>query len=512
MKKNISNFLNTHNYIVVLSIFALGCFFRLYKFATIPFGINHDGSLFGLAAIDLWQKLPNLTPFYTGWIGETMYHYILGINFLIFGISPETIKLTGAIIGIISLSVFYFLAINVQKKQAALFSLFFLSISGLHIIMGKSGWSVILIPLFQSLTSAFLLLSLRSKKITCWAITGLLLGLSLYTYGAARIFPVAVFVSIFAYAIYKKEPTKPLIKRVIIMTTVFVLVSLPLILFAKNNWETFTSRMNHLSITNTIKRENSFQPVLSNVFTSTKMLHFRANGDDFFVNEPLLELIPGIIFIIGLITAFKKIQKYHYAFILIWFLLGFIPGILSAPNGNHNFAILAPAYLIIGEGTAAIFFLIKEKSKNINLAYSALVLIILFAVIDMSNQYFGPNRREIFGFYPETTIVAQYMDIYKSNYNFYLTDNYPRDPLKFITFESGDPFVEHLVWLENGYDFLAVKKQDSKGLMFFMFETAENQQLAKALVSKFPNAKKYNLWYKDTNINRPASLVVEVEP
>jgi hypothetical protein len=492
-------------------IFALGCFLRLFKFTVIPFGLNHDASLNGLVAIDLWQKLPQYTPYYTGWVGETLYHYWLIINFIFFGISPTTIKLASIIIGIITLPFFYILARNLQGKKAALFSLFFLAISGWHITMSKVGWLAILVPLFQSITFFFLYKALKQNKRWFWIGTGISLAITLNTYGAARIIPIIVIFIMFFWYIKNKELFKKAYKNIFYFIIAFLIVVFPLFQFAFKNWNTYNGRANFLSVTNRIKETHSLNPVFDNIRISIGILHYRANGDDFFVNEPLLEKIPEYLFIVGFIYILFTIRNIEQFIIASWLFLGFLPGILSVPNGNHDFSILVPVYLIIGQGANLVLIATRRFSKQISkIGYILIALILILSINDTYQQYFSKNRREIFGLYPEATIVANYMKK-NINYDFYLTDNYPRDILTFITYTSGSPFQKKYTWFQNGSEFLTINRGNN-GLMFFMFADPQNELLASSLQQKFLDSKKIYLPYVDDNISRIASLIVIVPP
>jgi hypothetical protein len=499
------------NQFLFFTIFALGCFLRLFKFNTIPFGLNHDASLNGLVAIDLWQKLPQYTPYYIGWVGETFYHYWLDLNFMIFGISPTTIKLASIIIGIATLPFFYLLAKNLQGKTTALFSSFFLVISGWHMTMSKVGWLAILVPLLQSITFIFLYKALKNNKKLDWIGAGIFLALTLNSYGAARITPLILIVIVFFWYIKHKTNFKRFYKNIFYLAIAFSIVFSPLLNFAINNPKTYNGRANYLSVTNQIKETRSIKPLFDNIKISLGMLHYRANGDDFFVNEPLLEKIPGYLFIIGFIYILFTLKRIESFIIFSWLVLGFVPGILSVPNGNHDFSILVPTYLIVGQGTKSILNLLKIF-LNKKLSYTLITLILLLSLFDIYQQYFSKNQREIFGFYPEATIVANYMKDNMNQYDFYLTDNYPRDILTFIMYKNGNPFVKNYNWLENGFDFLDVDNGRNKGLMFFMFPNQQNEELASYLQKKFPNSKKLYLPYINSNISRIASLVIVVPP
>lgn len=501
----------TSSLIIPFLILLVGVFFRLYKIVSVPFGLNHDAALNGLAAIDLWNKLPEYLPFYHGWIGETFYLYYLGSIFHLFGASALTLRLASVAIGIFTLPIFYLLARKLQNKLSAALSLFFLAISGWHITMSKAGWTVIIVPLTQCFFFLFFYLALTKNSLRFWIISGITLALTLNTYGAGRITAI-IFLVIFIFWTVKNRPKiKLILSKLIIFSLLFGIFIYPLFNFAIRNWEDYNSRADFLFVGNKMKQMNSITPLVDNLKISFGMLHSRANGNDFFVNEPLLEKIPGYLFFLGLIYLIFNFKKLESFFILSWFFLGFIPGILSVPNGNHDFTILAPLYLIIGQGTFSVIVLFRKfTARYFKLSYVMLAIIILLSTVEAYNQYLSPLRRVIWGFYPETTIVANFMNVNKSKFEYYLIDNYPRDALTFLTYSGGDPFHRNYTWFEKPEDFFTVEQNSNKGLMFFMTGIPQNIEIRDRLLSKFPNSYSKKIIYSDDNINRIASIVVVV--
>jgi hypothetical protein len=141
-----------------------------------------------------------------------------------------------------------------------------------------------------------------------------------------------------------------------------------------------------------------------------------------------------------------------------------------------------------------------------------LVVSILVTGYQTYYDYFSPYRKDYYGFYPETLIIANFIRQNLGKYNFYLTDNYPRDATTFTTYTSGDPWLKKYTWIEKNTDLLSVEQLDKKGLMFFMFPNPQNQPIAQGLLSKFPSSYKLEIPYQSGATAKIASLVVIVPP
>lgn len=231
-------------------------------------------------------------------------------------------------------------------------------------------------------------------------------------------------------------------------------------------------------------------------------------------------------FVLALVKIFKD-KRENYGFILLWFLASLIPGILSVPNGNRGIGTVPTVYLLIALGLIFSASLMSRVLKKRRKLFSCLFITTFLLVTALSTyqNYLGPNRKEISGFYPGTFIVTQYIRTIWDKYDVYLTDNYPRETLTYLLYKDDSPFKKNYTWLENRYAFLEINrnlahlsqqgavlgaKEPKKGTAFFMFATPENESLAQTLLNTHPNAQKFYLWYNNSNTHRKASLVILV--
>ena len=131
----------------------------------------------------------------------------------------------------------------------------------------------------------------------------------------------------------------------------------------------------------------------------------------------------------------------------------------------------------------------------------------MFAVYNTYELYLSSKRVELWGFYPETLVVGEFMKNNDKFYNFYLTDNFPRDTLTYLTYKTGDPFIKNYEWFENKEDLLDVGLKNDKKNVFIMFDTKNNLQFINKLKVEYPEGKIGKLKYVDDNINRSAALL-----
>lgn len=505
--------------ILFLSILSTAIFFRLYKLSTIPFGLNNDSAWEGSAAIQIMNgNIADYLPYAAeGWRGEGIVRAIVAYFTIFFGNDPITIKLSTVIFGIALVIVIYVFIKRFFGYQLALLTSFFIAISGWHITFSKTGWRAVTVPFFTTLIFYFLFKGFESKKPIHFILSGAFLSIvSLYTYDAARAIPILFAIWIVIEFLTRKKFIKTYGKNLIFLFISCIVVSAPMLYYAFNNFENFKSRSDFLFIGHQIEIEGNITPLINNITTSLLLFNDKANGNDFFIFEPLVDFPVSLLIPIGLLITlliiFTKKNKY-YLFMVVWFLVCLLPGILSVPNGNRAIGTIPSVYFFAAVGIwIPAQYLIKKYKDFKSLILIGIILFCLFSAFGSYRDYLGPQRRELAGFYPETLVTTNYIKTIIDTHDIYLTDNYPRELLTYYLYRGGDAFVHNYTWVESNYMLLDANKKPGRGIAFFMFAIPENEAVANSLLKKFPKSHKFYLWYDNDNIHRQASLVVKVNP
>lgn len=175
--------------ILLCLIFIIGILVRLVCIDILPKGLNQDEASAGYEAfsilnegVDRHNKSFPVQFIAWGSGQNVLYSYIMTIFIAIFGNSVFAIRLPMAIVGCISLFVFYQLLKRNINKKVALIGLFFFAICPWHIMKSRWGLESNLFP-DLILWSVFLIVeALRSKKMLFWYIGFIILALSGYAY------------------------------------------------------------------------------------------------------------------------------------------------------------------------------------------------------------------------------------------------------------------------------------------------------------------------------------------
>lgn len=342
---------------------------------------------------------------------------------------------------------------------------------------------------------------------------------SLYTYDAGRILLLLLPIWIVITGVTSRNFFAKHKYGLLKIMVAFIVVSAPMIHYAFRHWENFIGRSNFVFVGNQVKQEGNLAPLWTNLKTTALLFTHRAKGNDFFINEPLVDKPVSWLLPIGFAVFLYKIlkeKKTAYLFILLWFIFSLLPGVLSLPNGNRTIGAIPTVYFFAAIGLVflADFAFKFYPKRKVLLSQAIIILFLLFSAFQTYHEYLGPNRREIPGFYPETNVVANYIKTIWDNYDIYLTDNYPRETLTYLLYKKGhDPFDKNYSWLEDRYALPTVARDlNYKGKALFMFAIPENESVAQIILKENPGAERHYLWYINGEIRRKASMVILIPP
>jgi len=501
----------------VLFLLILTAAFRLYQLTTIPYGLNNDAAWEGLAAIDIrngnWMQ--HIPYDQEGWRGEGIIR-ICVVGFMkFFGNDPITIKLSSALFGIGLVIPVFFLIRSLFSTQLGFLTAFFIATSGWHIIMSKSGWRAISVPFFTSCVLYIFFRMMKKQTYRLYILGGILLAATLYTYDAARIVPCLI-IFLLGYFFFTGHASSKHTDGLLIFISVCILTLYPLIFFAIDNWQSFIGRSDALFVGHTIQKTKSIAPLLENITTTALLFTHRANGNDFFINEPLLDQPAIWLFPIGLFMCFWEAirRKKTYQFMLLWFIAGLIPGVISMPNGNRVIGALPALYFFVALGTITVVKAILHvlELKDIA-ARSILILLCVFTVFITYSTYIGPTRKEIPGFYPETIAITNHIKTIRSTYNIVITTEYPWETLSFLLYEMGNPFEKNYQWVSpDTFSFDQNLLKPEKGIAIYCKDTAKNYQTIKKLFDSYPTMTKHSIFYPAPMIEKDAGIVILIPP
>ena len=231
-------------------IIVLGAFYRLYQIDVLPPGDGYDPAWYGVDALDILAgKLPIFLP--TNFGREVMFSYLTTLTVWLFGAVPAAIHIASALVGILTIPAIYLVAKELFAEEegvlgdyGALLAAFVLAVSYWHLSWSRFGVRAILIPLFACLTFYFLLRGFRTGSRWSYVLTGVVLGLGMYTYQAARIIPVVVVAGFIIHIAHQRRVSKQDVGNFLIVVGMSLLVFAPLGYYFLTHPGSFAERIN----------------------------------------------------------------------------------------------------------------------------------------------------------------------------------------------------------------------------------------------------------------------------
>jgi sugar lactone lactonase YvrE len=476
-------------------VLAVGAFFSFYGSDRFPPGLNHDAAWEGLYGIRILNGQPYTPYAIEAWGRETLTFYLRAASIWVLGPTPLAVWAPGMLLGFLTLPFFYWWARNMFGPRFALIATLLFGVSGWHLVFSRSGWRSDYQPFFTVLTCCFFIRGMLTAKPMDFVWAGVGLALTLNVYNAARVFP-ALFVLWLLAVRFQSWTGRGFRRRygvpLLFMAAAFAIVIAPLAWFAFNHWAAFQSRMVALRGQSTLAQA---------LRSSLLLFNFSGNGDDFFVAEPALEYPAAVLLVFGFLWALLKWKDERAQFLLLGMVVGLLPGLISRPNLNRDVGTMPFVYFFVGLGA---FYLAQQLRLAVprigrHLAVVSLCAVGVAAAASSFSQYLGSRPRPVWGFYPETTVVGNYIKRLVPDYAVWVGgDNYPRDTITYLTYTGGrDPMARNYTWVDNIGTLMRARfsAPPGKGLAFVLANNNQGQTVFSHLQQRYPNHNVEELRY-----------------
>jgi DNA-binding beta-propeller fold protein YncE/4-amino-4-deoxy-L-arabinose transferase-like glycosyltransferase len=483
-----------HEYVLAGAFCLLGVAFRTIHFSTVPAGMNHDAAFNGMFALHVLEGAPYTPYISAAWGRETLFMYLCAPLVAWLGNVPEAMQIAATLIGVATLPLFYLFARALCGPAAALVGLALLAVSGWHGVFSRVGWRMIMVPPFELIALFGLWRALESGARRYWLLTGAGAALAIYTYDAGRLVPLMVALLLIVFLLIDRDRRRVRLRGGMVVLAVFVIVGAPMLWYAATRFEQFNARAAHLAV----DEPQSGGP-LARVATTAAMFNYRGNGNDFFIDEPLLEPLTGVLFVFGVLVVLSRLSvvrgwgvggsdqpptpnpqppnpqplgRKPLVFLLIAMAVALLPGLLSVPNGNRCIAALPFVYVIIAIGSLALVDAVTLPLPAGTQRAAVLLLLgglIAVAGIETYREYLGAPRRRILGFGPAATAAGEYLRRFGEDYTRYvIAEDWPEYTLAYLSYNGGGtPLENHYVLGRRLEDIEArINRFGRKGLVF----------------------------------------------
>jgi 4-amino-4-deoxy-L-arabinose transferase-like glycosyltransferase len=350
---------------VVIGLMLIAFFFRVWMLNDVPPGLHHDEVIIGQVAKDILRG--HLGIFFTAGYGhEPLYHYVVAGMFGTMGANAFVLRLTSAFIAMLGLAATYVFVRRIFSPVVAVGALAWMSISLWPVFFARVGLRGITLPLFTTLTAYFLWKALFGRKTTesssfilhpsSFVLPGVLLGLSLYTYQASRVFPLIFglyLLFVFVQRRRMSRNTQHAVRSTLVFFLTALIVAAPLIIYLTVINPTAEVRVADLSGPLNQLRAGNPGEVISSTLNTLGMFTYRGDAVPIYNvgGRPVFpEIFGAALFVIGLLICLWRWKRPAYTLMLLWLFISLLPAMVTpfSPNFVRTIAAWPVPFVFAG--------------------------------------------------------------------------------------------------------------------------------------------------------------------
>ncbi|MCP4165226.1 MAG: hypothetical protein GY759_04945 [Chloroflexi bacterium] len=421
--------------IILILILAVAVAARFYALDVYPNGCQSDECNNGLDALE-WLAGSGYTPYAETNEGQsTLFTYLIAGAISLLGPTVQSMRMVSALIGVLTVLVFYFLAREAYDQRIALLTTALLAADRWHITFSRIVYELIMVPLVLSLQALFLFKALKTGRRRWWLLSGMALALGMNTYTAYRVVPF-FFAAYFAYwLIAHRNRIRNDFEGMLVFAAGAAVAVAPLAAYTIRNWGVFISRINHISVFRDVEIAGSYAPLWSNLRKT--LLMFNSAGDNAALNNlpgsAILHAIVALMLILGLAWAIRWFWKELPLFYLLWFAAVASLAVLSvaheAPSARRPIGLLPVIYLLV----AAVFTQLwktwgaawgERRWRPLAVGLSALVIFVVGANVYTYFRVQAVNPSVWAAYSPNESAVGKYLADVSPDDRIYMTAQY----------------------------------------------------------------------------------------
>ncbi|MGQ9622187.1 MAG: ArnT family glycosyltransferase [Candidatus Caldatribacteriaceae bacterium] len=367
--------INKRENLLAFILLLIGVFTRLVLLGDIPPGLNQDEASIGYDAWALLHYGVDRNGFHdsvhlVAWgSGQNALYAYLSMPFIwLFGLNAFSVRLLNALVGCLSLWVFYRLVERTVDRRTGILALLLLVISPWHIMASRWGLESNLFP--PLILFGVYLLVLAMERHELLPLSLFLFALALYAYGTAYLFVPLFLLVLFPYLLSHK---RIVLKSFLAGIVLFLLVALPIGLFVFINiygWNSIQTPLLSIPRLPSHARFFDVSSLFSRRFVADSIVNLKTLLKLLFLtqNDGLIwNVIPGYgymflfsppFFFLGIFCLMKQglcLKRFRPTFFLLaWFWSAFFLGIFTAININRINVIFFPLIACIAFGLACL--------------------------------------------------------------------------------------------------------------------------------------------------------------
>ena len=406
----------------ILLILLLAFVLRSYRLSEIPPGLTHDEANHGREAIEI---LDGMLRYYfpLNYGSEPLYSYTVAGMMAVLGENLLALRLVNVVFGVAAIGAVFVWAQQAFKRRVALLTAVLIAISFWPLASSREALRAGMLPFFMTVAVWFFWQIIApdeetqpsSGKRQIWLVLGFALSVvaTLHIYLAARVVWLVFPIFLFYLGLFHRKIYRTSWKPVLLGLLLAGLLIVPMFVYLANNPASQT-RLSMLDGPLKQISRGQLLPILQNASEAFLAFIWTGFGDQFLAyNIPgraVFDGVTAVLFIIGILLCIWHWRRPAYAFLLLWFLIGIIPSLVtgSTAGTTRNLAALPAVFLLPSVGFVfTTEWIINRFKLPQNTVFVGLAVVwLLFAGFVTGRDYFWRwgEAPEVRGAYQQTLV------------------------------------------------------------------------------------------------------------
>ena len=425
--ERVTNLVEKYYKIIFFAILMLAIVLNTYRLGEVPRGVHVDEAgmtydAYCIANYGVDRFLKHLPVYFINFGGgqNALYTYLAAIVIKIVGFYNDTIiRIPALILSVIEVIMAYFLVKEFKGRKQGLLFMFLVTIMPWHIMKSRWGLESYLLSPMLLFSIYSLVKAVKSGKLWTYALSGLIFGITLYTYALSYIVIPLFLLLTLIYLLIKK---KVKLKQIIVFCIPLMILAIPLILMlmVQKGWigeidgfitipKLHKSRLSEIDITKFLYNVRN----LKYVFV-TPLIDY--NGiEGFGPLYPLGTILMCIGLIITIVKIIKnsnqvsknKIEKSEEIDLSIIMLFAFISNFILCYLTELNINKANGIYI---SATYFIFVTLMSIKKNAKTIFTIITLTLIIYFVMFIKEYFTTFANKDYRFFDNGSIeVLEYV-------------------------------------------------------------------------------------------------------
>lgn len=466
---------------LLIGLLLLAFVLRVVALDQIPPGLSHDEAYNGVTAMQVLRDGQRPIFFEINKGIEPLIIYLEALAFSAFGIGPVPMRLVNVICGMLTVALAYPLAKRLFNRRVALLAMAGLTVSFWAIFTSRLALRAVTLPPLLLLTLYLLWLGLTAnpkstpvrqavQNLKWFALTGLAMGATMYTYLSGRFVPLLVL-AVFGHQLLRRQITRRHWLGLAITFLIWAILFAPLANYFWQHQDSFTERSSQVS-TIPYALNGDFGPLLRHTLRTLAMFTFHGDETDRYnlSGRPIFDWLNGLFLYLGLGLSLVRLRRRvslagPAALLWLWFFFMLLPGFITddSPHFLRTIGAIPVAYILWALGVETALQQIStwkshyvlrftfHASRIIFHPFSLIFLLLLVATFYTAYDYFGrwtnaPEARYIYG--ADIAEVAGYVNTTRDEGLVAISAEYYRDldPFRFTLHSHGQP--PFVIWFD----------------------------------------------------------------